>query len=104
AGEPRRSRTHHRDLPARRRRALEWMPLPRHQRIGRMTLQPTDLDRPTLGLLAHAGAFAEVLGRADPRTDAAHYVRLEDRQRRRFGLARLNLADEQRHVDLGRTG
>ena len=63
-----------------------------------------DLDRLALGLHAHAGALAEVLGRADPGTHAAQDVGVKDRHRRRIGRARRDLADEQRDVDAGRAG
>ena len=104
AGKPRRPRTHHGDALAGRRGTLERMHARRHQTVGGVALQRADLHRLALGRLAHAGLLAERLDRADPRAHAAEDVLLEDRPRRRLGLARLNLPDEQRDVDFGRAG
>ncbi len=104
AGEARRPRPDHRDTFARGRGPPEGMLVPRHERVGGMTLQLPDLDRLALGLHAHAGLFAERLGRADAGAHAAQDVLVEDRLRRRLGHPGRDLADEQRDVDLGRAG
>lgn len=75
-----------------------------HQVVGGIALQGADLDGLALGLHPHAGALAQVLGRADPRADPAKDVLVKDGQRRRIRGAGRNLADEQRNVDAGGAG
>ncbi len=76
----------------------------RHDGVGRVALQQTDPHRLALGVLAHAGLLAELLGRADAGTHAAHDVGRQDR----FGgpdiVALGDLPDEERDVDRGRAG
>ena len=103
AGQPRRSGADHRDPLAGRGGAGKGLRLP-HDAVGGIALQAADLDRPALGLLAHAGAFAKGFGRADPGAHAAQDIRRQDRLRRRLGGVGGDLADEQRDVDAGGAG
>ena len=103
AGQPRRPGTDHGHAPARGRRPRKWL-RGLHRHIGRMALQPADLDRLALSRFAHAGAFAKCLGRADTGAHAAKDIRAQDRFSRRLGRAGGDLADEQRDVDAGWTG
>ncbi len=89
---------------ASRRRAGEGMQPGRHQTVGRIALQPPDIDRLALGNLAHAGLFAERLRRADTGAHPAEDVLAEDCLGRRIGRACRDLADEQRYVDIRGTG
>ena len=75
-----------------------------HHGVGGIALEPADLDRFALGHFAHADLFAQLLGRADAATHATQNVLAPDRDRRRFGRAGRDLADEQRNVDRGRAG
>ena len=102
AGQPGRTGADHSDAPScRRTGAIELAPA-REQRVGRMALQPSDLHRPRLRGLAHAGTLAEVFRRTHTRAHRAHDVGIED------GLGSSNrktirdLPDEERNVDLGR--
>ncbi len=72
--------------------------------VGRVALQPADLDRPLLRGVAHAGFLAERLGRTDAGAHAAENVLVEDGLGRTDRIAGLDLADEQRNVDRGGTG
>ncbi len=57
--------------------AEELRALP-HRRIGGVALQHADLDRLAFRRLAHAGFFAQLLGRADAGAHAAQDVLLEN--------------------------
>ena len=103
-GEARGPRADDGNALARGRGAVEEVPLPRHDAVGGVALEPPDLHRLALGRLPHAGALAEFLGRADARAHAAEDVLLEDRLPGRLGLPGRDLADEERDVDLGRAG
>ena len=75
-----------------------------HQIIGGVALQLADLDRLVLGEVADAGLLAERLDRADAGADAAHDVGLEDGLAGAAGIVGLDLADEERDVDVRRAG
>ena len=75
-----------------------------HQRIGGIALQAADFDRFAFGGFAHAGLFAQILGRADAGAHAAEDVLIKDCFRRSIWCAGADLADEQRDVDAGRAG
>ena len=103
AGQPGRSGADHRDAPAALRGAREQRRARvGEQRIGRMALQRADLDRLVLVRVAHAGLFAQHLGRADAGAHAAERIGLEDRARRAAVVALRDALDEGRHVDPGR--
>ena len=76
----------------------------RHQGVGRVALQTTDLDRLAFGNLADADFLAERFRWADTRAHAPHDVLRQDCLGRRFGCAGGNLADEKRDVDIRGTG
>src|SRR5690606_20614585 len=67
---------------------------------GRVALQPADGDRAMLGA-EHASPDAEFVDRANASAGVAHEVRVEDRRRGTENVARGDLADEGRHVDIG---
>ncbi len=103
-GQPRRPGPGHGDRFAGRRRALKRMPARGHQPIDGMALQAADFDRPALGYFAHTDLFARGFGRGYPRAHAAPDVLFKDRPRRAGRLPGLDLAEEQRDVDVGRAG
>ncbi|MPL84611.1 hypothetical protein SDC9_30576 [bioreactor metagenome] len=103
-GKPRGPAAHHRDRAPGGRAGSEGMALLLKQRIGGKALQQADLDRLALGLHPHAGALAQVLGRADAGAHAAEDVLREDRLRRRLGRAGRDLPDEEWNVDRRRAG
>ena len=100
----RRPRPHHGHRFPRRPGAGKGMDALGHQRIGGKPLQAANLDRLALGGFAHAGLFAQGLGRADAGAHAAEDVLGKDRLGRRLGRAGGDLADEQRNVDAGGAG
>ncbi len=104
AGQTRRTRTNHNNTFARHGRTLKRMHILGLQMVGGITLQLADHHRLALGHLTHTDLLAERFGRADPRTHAAKDVLAEDRLGRRIGGAGGDLANEQRNVDVGRTG
>jgi hypothetical protein len=91
-------------MPAGRSAAAEQLSAGREQAVGGEALQEADLDRLALGRLAHAGLFAQGLGRADPGAHAAHDVGVQDGPRRPERIAGGDLAHEEGDVDRGRTG
>ncbi len=76
----------------------------RHDGVGRVALQRADPHRLALGMLAHAGLLAELLGRADAGAHAAHDVGRQDGLGGPDIVALGDLPDEERDVDRGRAG
>ena len=104
AGEPGRSGADDGDALSCRRGAAERMLAALHQKIGGVALQLADLDRLVLGEVADARLLAERLDRADAGADAAHDVGLENGLAGAAGIVGLDLADEERDVDVRRAG
>ncbi len=102
--QPGRAAAHHRHAPRRARRAAEGLDAALEQEVRRVALQEADRDRLVLGDVAHAGALAQDLGRADARAGPAEDVLLQDGGRRALEIAGLDLADEVRDVDARRAG
>ena len=73
-------------------------------RVRRVALQEADRDRLAFSGLAHAGLFAQRLGRTDARAHPAHDVGVENCPGRSIPIVRRDLTDEERNVDRGRTG
>ncbi len=73
-----------------------------HQIVRGMALQQPDLYRLAFRRQAHAGLFAQGLGRADAGAHAAHNVLGKDRLRRAARIVRRDLPDEQGDVDRSR--
>ena len=70
-----------------------------HRDVGGVALEHADLDRLALGCLAHAGLFAQLLGRADAGAHAAQDVLLENGFGGPERIVGQDLADEHRDVD-----
>ena len=104
AGEARRPGADDGDALSGRRGAAERMLAALHQMIGRVALQLADLDRLVLGEVPDARLLAERLHRADAGADAAHDVGIEDGLAGAAGIVGLDLADEERDVDMRRAG
>ena len=85
-----------------RRRAGERVLAALHQKVGRIALQLTDPDGLVLGEIADAGFLAQRLDRTDTRAHAAHDVGIEDRLAGAARIVGLDLADEERNVDVRR--
>ena len=88
----------------RRRGAREGVLAALHQMVGGVALQLADLHRLVLGEVADAGLLAERLDRADAGAHAAHDVGLEDGLAGAGRIVGLDLADEERDVDVRRAG
>src|SRR5208282_6837265 len=104
AGQTSRTRPDDRDALAGRRAALVGRLSAFDHRVGRVTLQEPDADGLAFGGLAHAGLFAQRLGRADARAHAAHDVGVENGLGPSLAVPARDLADEKRNVDRSRTG
>ena len=72
--------------------------------IGRVTLEPADFDRVAVAIEHDAGAFAEHLGRANPRAARAKDVGGENGAGRAGHIPGHDLFDEGRDIDAGRAG
>ena len=99
ARKPRRSRADDCDMASRIRCALEERLAARHRPVGGVTLQRADRDRLVVLMIAHAGAFAKNLGRADARAHAAQRIRRKNIDRRALQIAIADLADEAWNID-----
>ncbi len=77
----------------------EWVWLCGQDRVGRVALEPADLDGLALLRHAHAGLLAQYLRRADARAGTAEDVGLEDAPSRSLHIVRRDLLDEAGNVD-----
>ncbi len=75
-----------------------------HQEIGGVALQLADPDRLVLREIPDAGVLAQRLDRTDARAHSAHDVGFENGLAGAAGIVGLDLANEERDVDVGRTG
>jgi hypothetical protein len=104
AGQARRAGTDHRDLAAGEGRPGERMLSRCHQMVGGITLQPADGHRLVFLGGAHAGLFAQDLGRADAGAGAAEDIGFQDADGRAADVVGRDLLDETGDVDAGGAG
>jgi len=104
ARKPRRPGTDDGHAPSGRLGMPEGLLAGAHHHVGRIALQPADLDGLALGGGAHTGFLAQGLGRAHAGAHAAQDILRKDGLSSPLGIAGHDLADEQRNVDGGRAG
>ena len=102
--QPGRTGPNYRNTLARRGRSLKGMFALLLQMIGGEALKLSDFHRLTFGGLANAGLFAQLFGRTNASTHAAHDVLAKNGFRSSIRCASCDLPDKQRNIDVCRTG